>query len=205
MIATGQWTYALNNASDKVQQLNAGETKVETFEVTVTDEHGATSTQTISVTITGTNDIPVIDTDQSNFHLDFKEQGVYQPRKTATATRPRRRRNGRRPASDRNPFRQDLRLRCRQGKRGGLHGARCQQAQLPRRARRIEPDRRRRLHTVTGTGTPGTGDRRLRLHLRLRHPDLPRDGSYEYTLNNKNPGEAGADSNASTTSPSARP
>ena len=32
--ATGQWTYALNNASDKVQQLNAGETKVETFEVT---------------------------------------------------------------------------------------------------------------------------------------------------------------------------
>ena len=77
--ATGQWTYALNNASDKVQQLNAGETKVETFEVTVTDEHGATSTQTITVTITGTNDIPVIDTDQSNFHLDFKEQGVYQP------------------------------------------------------------------------------------------------------------------------------
>ena len=86
--ATGQWTYALNNASDKVQQLNAGETKVETFEVTVTDEHGATSTQTITVTITGTNDIPVIDTDQSNFHLDFKEQGVYQPSENGDGNTP---------------------------------------------------------------------------------------------------------------------
>ena len=77
--ATGQWKYELDNTNEEIQQLNAGEKKFETFDVTVTDEHGATSTQTITVTITGTNDIPVIDTEQSDFHLAFKEQGVYQP------------------------------------------------------------------------------------------------------------------------------
>ena len=115
-----------------------GETKVETFEVTVTDEHGATSTQTITVTITGTNDIPVIDTDQSNFHLDFKEQGVYQPSENGdgnTPTTPGGTGEGQHQTGTLSGS--DLRLRCRQGKRGGLHGARCQQAQLPRRARRI--------------------------------------------------------------------
>lgn len=71
--ASGQWTYALNNASDKVQQLNAGETKVETFEVTVTDEHGATSTKEITVTLHGTNDTPWI----KQTSIELKEQGVY--------------------------------------------------------------------------------------------------------------------------------
>ena len=68
--ATGQWTYALNNASDKVQQLNAGETKVETFEVTVTDEHGATSTKEITVTLHGTNDVPWL----GQTSIDLKEE-----------------------------------------------------------------------------------------------------------------------------------
>lgn len=195
--ATGQWTYALNNASDKVQQLNAGETKVETFEVTVTDEHGATSTQTISVTITGTNDIPVIDTDQSNFHLDFKEQGVYQPSENGdgnTPTTPGGTGEG-------------------QHQTGTLSGKIfASDADKENGAGSTEHDvNKLNFHvehagssltdggastTVTGTGTPGTGDVVYAYTSAYGTLTFRADGSYEYTLNNKNPGEAGADGNA---------
>ena len=52
------WTYSVDNAS--VQYLGADETRVETFTITVRDNHGATDTQEVKVTITGTNDTPVI-------------------------------------------------------------------------------------------------------------------------------------------------
>ena len=195
--ATGQWTYALNNASDKVQQLNAGETKVETFEVTVTDEHGATSTQTITVTITGTNDIPVIDTDQSNFHLDFKEQGVYQPSEGGdgnTPTTPGGTGEG-------------------QHQTGTLSGKIfASDADKENGAGSTDHDvNKLNFHvehagssltdggastTVTGTGTPGTGDVVYTYTSAYGTLTFHADGSYEYTLNNKNPGEAGADGNA---------
>ena len=195
--ASGQWTYALNNASDKVQQLNAGETKVETFEVTVTDEHGATSTQTITVTITGTNDIPVIDTDQSNFHLDFKEQGVYQPSENGdgnTPTTPGGTGEG-------------------QHQTGTLSGKIfASDADKENGAGSTEHDvNKLNFHvehagssltdggastTVTGTGTPGTGDVVYAYTSAYGTLTFRADGSYEYTLNNKNPGEAGADGNA---------
>lgn len=58
--STGKWKYELNNDSEAVQRMNEGDVKVEHFTVTVTDEHGATSTQDITVTITGTNDDPHI-------------------------------------------------------------------------------------------------------------------------------------------------
>ena len=195
--ATGQWTYALNNASDKVQQLNAGETKVETFEVTVTDEHGATSTQTITVTITGTNDIPVIDTDQSNFHLDFKEQGVYQPSEGGdgnTPTTPGGTGEG-------------------QHQTGTLSGKIfASDADKENGAGSTDHDvNKLNFHvehagssltdggastTVTGTGNPGTGDVVYTYTSAYGTLTFHADGSYEYTLNNKNPGEAGADGNA---------
>lgn len=195
--ATGQWTYALNNASDKVQQLNAGETKVETFEVTVTDEHGATSTQTITVTITGTNDIPVIDTDQSNFHLDFKEQGVYQPSEGGdgnTPTTPGGTGEG-------------------QHQTGTLSGKIfASDADKENGAGSTDHDvNKLNFHvehagssltdggastTVTGTGNPGTGNVVYTYTSAYGTLTFHADGSYEYTLNNKNPGEAGADGNA---------
>ena len=195
--ATGQWTYALNNASDKVQQLNAGETKIETFEVTVTDEHGATSTQTITVTITGTNDIPVIDTDQSNFHLDFKEQGVYQPSEGGdgnTPTTPGGTGEG-------------------QHQTGTLSGKIfASDADKENGAGSTDHDvNKLNFHvehagssltdggastTVTGTGNPGTGDVVYTYTSAYGTLTFHADGSYEYTLNNKNPGEAGADGNA---------
>ena len=57
--ANGQYTYTLNNASPAVQGLAVGETAADTFTYTVTDNHGASSTATISITINGSNDTPV--------------------------------------------------------------------------------------------------------------------------------------------------
>ena len=195
--ATGQWTYALNNASDKVQQLNAGETKVETFEVTVTDEHGATSTQTISVTITGTNDIPVIDTDQSNFHLDFKEQGVYQPSENGdgnTPTTPGGTGEGQHQTGT-------LSGRIFASDADKENGAGSTEHDVNKLNFHVEHAGSSLTDggastTVTGTGAPGTGDIVYAYTSAYGTLTFRADGSYEYTLNNKNPGEAGADGNA---------
>ena len=43
-----------------MQALAQGETVTDTFNVQVTDEHGATATQPVTVTVTGHNDAPVI-------------------------------------------------------------------------------------------------------------------------------------------------
>ncbi len=63
---TGVWTYTLANAAH--QNLAEGETKSETFKVTVTDDKGATATQNVTLTITGTNDVPIVvaDTNAGN-------------------------------------------------------------------------------------------------------------------------------------------
>ncbi len=52
----------------QVEYLAAGETKLETFTITLDDGHGGTVSQTIEVTITGTNDAPVLTA--STPHLD---------------------------------------------------------------------------------------------------------------------------------------
>ncbi|WKE65129.1 retention module-containing protein [Gallaecimonas kandeliae] len=54
--ADGSYTYTLNNALAAVQGLSAGETLTETFTYTLTDEFGATSTATLTITINGTDD-----------------------------------------------------------------------------------------------------------------------------------------------------
>ncbi|HWA43484.1 MAG TPA: VCBS domain-containing protein, partial [Hypericibacter adhaerens] len=55
---TGHWSYALDN--DAAQSLRADSTAQDIFTVRVTDDAGATVTQTVTVTIAGTNDAPVI-------------------------------------------------------------------------------------------------------------------------------------------------
>jgi VCBS repeat-containing protein len=49
------WTYTLDNA--KAQYLATGETVTETYKVTVADTHGSSADQTVTITITGTNDV----------------------------------------------------------------------------------------------------------------------------------------------------
>ena len=55
---SGNWGYALENTS--VQFLAADEVVTETFTITVDDGHGGSDTQDVTITITGTNDAPVI-------------------------------------------------------------------------------------------------------------------------------------------------
>ncbi|OWT79863.1 MULTISPECIES: retention module-containing protein [unclassified Achromobacter] len=54
----GQWTYTIDNT--KTQSLGDGVSKTETFNVQVSDGHGGVVPQTITVTVQGTNDNPVI-------------------------------------------------------------------------------------------------------------------------------------------------
>ena len=58
---TGTWTYTLDNNAENVQALAAGESHDEEFTVVVTDDQGATDTQTVTITVTGTNDAPIIE------------------------------------------------------------------------------------------------------------------------------------------------
>uniref|UniRef100_UPI0018EED860 VCBS domain-containing protein n=1 Tax=Paracoccus binzhouensis TaxID=2796149 RepID=UPI0018EED860 len=59
--ATGQWTYTLDNADPDVQALADGETLTDEITVRVTDNDGGFDEQVVTITITGTNDAPVID------------------------------------------------------------------------------------------------------------------------------------------------
>src|SRR5262249_11496151 len=57
---SGAWTYSLNNASAATQALAQGQTATDTFNVQVKDEYGATSSTPVTITVTGSNDAPVM-------------------------------------------------------------------------------------------------------------------------------------------------
>ncbi|WP_349736215.1 VCBS domain-containing protein [Pseudomonas jessenii] len=61
---SGQWTYTLANGTDgvasAVQSLKAGESHNEVFSVQVSDGLGGVDTQLVTVTVTGSNDAPVL-------------------------------------------------------------------------------------------------------------------------------------------------
>ncbi|MUK42271.1 retention module-containing protein [Aliivibrio fischeri] len=58
--ATGKWTYVLDNTLTDTQAISNGEVKTETFEIVVDDGNGGTVTHTVTVEVTGTNDLPEI-------------------------------------------------------------------------------------------------------------------------------------------------
>ena len=60
MAANGAYTYTLNNANATVQALATGETLTDTFSYTADDGRGGKGTTTLTITINGTNDAPVI-------------------------------------------------------------------------------------------------------------------------------------------------
>jgi VCBS repeat-containing protein len=57
--STGEWTFTLDN--DAHQNLAKGESHDEIFTITVSDGHGGTKTQDVTVTVTGVNDTPTAD------------------------------------------------------------------------------------------------------------------------------------------------
>ncbi|HRF10252.1 MAG TPA: VCBS domain-containing protein, partial [Xanthobacteraceae bacterium] len=56
--SSGKWTYVLDPAA--ADALAAGDSVNEVFTVRVTDDHGAFDTTTVTITVTGSNDAPVI-------------------------------------------------------------------------------------------------------------------------------------------------
>src|SRR5436305_496617 len=58
--ATGKWTYTLDNSLAATQALTEGQTVTQTYTARVTDDFGAYVDQTVTVTIHGTNDVPVV-------------------------------------------------------------------------------------------------------------------------------------------------
>ncbi|XUM20585.1 beta strand repeat-containing protein [Bradyrhizobium oligotrophicum S58] len=61
LTSTGVWTYTLDNSNPTVQALNAGAVLTDTFAVTTT----AGSTQVVTITIAGSDDVPVLSGDAS--------------------------------------------------------------------------------------------------------------------------------------------
>jgi len=69
----GVWTYTLDNADAQTTALTQGEVVTESFVVTVTDKARATASETVTITITGVNDAPVI---TSSASVDAPENGT---------------------------------------------------------------------------------------------------------------------------------
>ena len=72
----GNYTYELHDGDDDVTALGKGETVTETFVVRVVDHRGAWSEKTITITIEGTDDKPVL-SDDTKSALDVYETGVW--------------------------------------------------------------------------------------------------------------------------------
>ena len=70
LAADGSYTYTLDNTKTATNSLKAGQTASEVFTYTITDNNGAVSTTTLSITITGTNDAPVAVNDSYNMNED---------------------------------------------------------------------------------------------------------------------------------------
>ncbi|QQN64690.1 VCBS domain-containing protein [Bradyrhizobium diazoefficiens] len=58
--ADGTYTYTLNNAQANVQALAAGQQVYDTFSYTNSDNHGGSNDANLTITVTGSNDAPVI-------------------------------------------------------------------------------------------------------------------------------------------------
>ena len=66
LAADGTYVYTLDNDNTDTQALGQGQTATEIFTYTVTDVNGATHASTLTITVQGTNDQPVITSDASD-------------------------------------------------------------------------------------------------------------------------------------------
>ena len=60
LASNGSYTYTLNNADTDTNALAQGESASDVFSYTIADSQGATSSSTLTINVTGTNDAPVI-------------------------------------------------------------------------------------------------------------------------------------------------
>ena len=79
----GNYTYELHGENEDVTKLGKGESVTETFVVRVVDDRGAWSEKTITITIEGTDDKPVL-SDDTESTLDVYEAGVWGSKPGAT-------------------------------------------------------------------------------------------------------------------------
>gem|GEM_PF-2535511 len=86
MTSAGVWTYTLDNNAAATQALKEGESKLEIFQATVSDGHGGTATQTITVNVLGANDAPVAVDDHYNLGLTGQYFGYAQGGSNANLT-----------------------------------------------------------------------------------------------------------------------
>jgi VCBS repeat-containing protein len=63
------WTFELNDSNSILQSLAEGQTITQTYKITITDNDGVPVDQIVTVTITGTNDKPVIGADTAPLHI----------------------------------------------------------------------------------------------------------------------------------------
>src|SRR5207237_736620 len=66
-----------NSTNSAADHLAEGESHTETFTATVTDDFGATASQVVSITVTGTNDSPVITTAAGQNAGSVREAGNF--------------------------------------------------------------------------------------------------------------------------------
>ncbi len=67
-LGTVGWTFTIDNAL--AQQLAVGQVITQTYTVSIDDQHGGMVTQDVTVTITGTNDGPVITSNDQSAEID---------------------------------------------------------------------------------------------------------------------------------------
>ena len=70
LAANGNWTYTLNNADADTQALTQGQAATEVFSYTMQDQFGATSSSTLTISLSGTNDAPVAVNDSASGNED---------------------------------------------------------------------------------------------------------------------------------------
>jgi large repetitive protein len=75
----GSYTYELDNSLPQTQSLKQGEQVTETFNYTAVDVNGATSSSTLTITVTGANDRPEITSDAQAASGEVTEQGTANP------------------------------------------------------------------------------------------------------------------------------
>ncbi|WP_103334315.1 VCBS domain-containing protein [Pseudotabrizicola formosa] len=73
--ADGTWAYTLDNALAATQALAVGQQGTEVFTYTVSDGRGGTISSTLTIVVTGTNDLPVVETSLSDLSGAVTEAG----------------------------------------------------------------------------------------------------------------------------------